>query len=133
MPATTADRRAAPADAGPLLRSHAFGLDIESDFAAPGLPEDSSRSRGLRPTRLVCAPNGAVDARWQPAAPARLLEEEFGGGRPARTIDHDGQLGYRLYARHFGLALIAADGREVLCEPPPVAAWRWQRFLVGRV
>jgi hypothetical protein len=38
-----------------------------------------------------------------------------------------------LYARDFGLALIAPDGERVLCAPPGVAPWRWQRFLVGRV
>jgi hypothetical protein len=27
---------------------------------------------------------------------------------------------------------VARDGSEVLCAPPPVASWRWQRFLAGR-
>jgi hypothetical protein len=132
--ATATDRPRAGEELGRTLRSYAFGLAIESTFAAPGLPDGARPPRGVPATRLGLAPRDAIDMRWRPAAPERLLEEELGGrGKPARTIDHDEQAGYRLYARHFGLALIAPGGGDVLCAPPGVAAWRWQRFLVGRV
>jgi hypothetical protein len=79
------------------------------------------------------AERSTIDAAWRPRAPERLLEEEFEGSRATRTVDYDAELGYRLYARYFGLALISPDGERTLCAPPGVAAWRWQRFLVGRV
>ncbi|MFL5913605.1 MAG: hypothetical protein ACJ768_23960 [Gaiellaceae bacterium] len=126
LAARTADARTG------ALRSHAFGLDVEAAFDAPGLPPGAPRRR-LPSVRLELAARAEIDARWRPAMPERLLEEEFGGATPARTIDRDEALGYRLYARHFGLALISPDGDQVLCAPPGVAAWRWQRFLVGRV
>jgi HPr kinase/phosphorylase len=63
-----------------------------------------------------------------------VLEERDAEGAPARTIHSHPRLGYRLYARGFGLALISPDGRRVECSPPPgEASWSWQRFLVGRV
>jgi hypothetical protein len=122
-----------PHGAGSTLRAHAFGVDVSAGFEAPGLPPGPP-SAPLPRTHLELAEPSAIDAAWQPRAPQRLLEEEFGGGStPARTIDFDEQIGYRLYARHFGLALISPEGERVLCAPPGVAAWRWQRFLVGRV
>src|SRR5689334_11290490 len=133
MATATADRPRAGQRLARPLRSYAFGLELEAAFEAPGLPAAGAPA-GLPRSRLALAPREEIEARWRPAAPVRLLEEEFGAaGRATRTIDHDPDVGYRLYARHFGLALISAGGREVLCAPPGVAAWRWQRFLVGRV
>jgi hypothetical protein len=126
LAARTADAR------GGALRSHAFGLDLMAAFEAPGLPSGPPSTR-LPAVRLELASRADIDGRWHPAAPERLLDEELGGGTPSRTIDHDEALGYRLSARHFGLALISPEGDRVLCAPPGVAAWRWQRFLVERV
>jgi hypothetical protein len=113
-------------------RSRAFGLELEGSFPAPGLPALDGPYRA-RPTRLELCPADAIDAAWPDDGATRLLEEWIGGRTPARTIDHHEAAGYRLFARHFGLALIAPDGERVLCAPPGVAPWRWQRFLVGRV
>ena len=113
--------------------TYAFGIEIEAAFEAPGLPEGSSPVVLPRAVVERVAPE-AVDDAWSDASPERILEENFGGGSaPDRTIDRDPDLGYRLYARHFGTALISPGGEHVLCAPPAVAAWRWQRFLVGRV
>lgn len=75
-----------------------------------------------------------LDARWPLDHSSRVAEERFGDeAEPARTIDFDPEVGYRLYARHFGLALVSPDGARVLCAPPESSPWRWQRFLVGRI
>jgi hypothetical protein len=74
-----------------------------------------------------------IDAGWPRSGAERVLEERFDEGPPARTIDVHPDAGYRLCARHFGLARIAPDGSRILCAPPEDEPWSWQRFLVGRV
>jgi hypothetical protein len=114
------------------LRTHAFGIEVESSFEVPGLAEAQSTSP-LPCTRLTRLSEDELNEAWRPRQPERLLEETFDGSPAARTIDRDPELGYRLYAKHFGLASISADGGYVRCAPPDVSPWRWQRFLVGRV
>ena len=117
---------------GNRWRSHAFGLEIEGDFPAPGLP--AAKRRGAEPrTRIELCDPEAIDGDWPSGEAERLLEEHLGGRTPARTIDFHPRAGYRLYARHFGLARISADGSHIACAPPDMAPWRWQRFLVGRI
>jgi hypothetical protein len=127
----------APAADGPgsgrRRLAQAFGLDIELSFAAPGLPAAGGPARG-HPTRVDLVPPAEIDRDWPAGRATRVLEESFGGpGEPARTIDADPVAGYRLYARRFGLALLSPDGSRVLCSPPEVEPWNWQRFLVGRI
>ena len=115
-----------------LLRSHAFGINIEATFQAPGLPEGSGR---LPRTRVERVSEEGIAGRWNGEGAERLQEETLSAGRrrPDRTIDRGEGGEYLLYARHFGTALISSSGDRVLCAPPAVEAWRWQRFLVGRV
>src|SRR4051794_33347827 len=117
---------------GGRWRSHAFGLEIEGDFPAPGLPAAARRGPEPRTRIELCDPE-AIDRDWPSDEAERLLEEFLGGRTPARAIDFHPRAGYRLYARHFGLARISADGSRIACAPPDVAPWRWQRFLVGRI
>jgi hypothetical protein len=74
-----------------------------------------------------------IEQAWGDANGTRLLEESFGDGEPDRTIDFDPDAGYRLFARHFGLALISPDGGKILCAPPGTTDWSWQRFMIGRI
>jgi hypothetical protein len=128
-----AARAEPPANAPARTRAYAFGLDLDSGFEIPGLPA----GRAVEPlptTQLDLTPASEIEARWADRDGERVLEEWIGDSdAPARTIDRDEDLGYRLYARHFGLAEITADGRRVACAPPDVSPWRWQRFLVGRI
>ena len=112
----------------------AFGLEIDSAVDAPGLPAANGRAGGPRATLDVVDPD-RIDSGWPARGADRVLEEDFGGRRsePDRTIDVHPKAGWRLYARHFGLARVSPTGARIECAPPPVAAWRWQRFLVGRV
>jgi hypothetical protein len=114
-------------------RSFAFGIVIEGDFPAPGLPP-SPGPPDAPVTRVALASGAEIAARWGDRDSTRLLEERFDDApEPARTIDHAPGVGYRLFARHFGLALVEEDGHEVLCAPPAGEPWSWQRFLVGRI
>jgi len=84
--------------------------------------------------RIGVLPAEEVEAAWGPSGGRRLLEERFDDApEAARSIDHKPGVGYRLHARHFGLAMVSEDGGEVLCAPPQDEPWSWQRFLVGRI
>jgi hypothetical protein len=131
--------RAAPTEAltsvpvGGRHRARAFGLDIDASFPVPGLAAAEGATGGPS-TRIDLVPEEELDRDWAGGEARRVLEEHFDDeAEPARTIDVHPSLGYRLYARHFGLARIAPDGRGVLCAPPGPAGWDWQRFLVGRI
>jgi hypothetical protein len=112
-------------------RGTAFGLRVEADFEIPGLP---SGERDLPLAELTLADEAALARVWGAAEgrAARVSEEQLGRDEPDRFIDAHPEIGYRLFARYFGSCLVARDGARLLCVPPPVASWRWQRFLVGR-
>jgi hypothetical protein len=112
-------------------RGTAFGLRIEADFEIPGLPAGDG---DLPLTQLTLADEAELARAWGAAQgrAARITEERFGRDEAARFIDADPEIGYRLFARYFGSCLVSRDGARLLCVPPPVASWRWQRFLVGR-
>jgi hypothetical protein len=112
----------------------AFGLEIDASFDAPGLPPAGAGRAGPT-TRIDLAPADEIDRDWPTSGAKRVLEERFeeGSGTPARTIDEHPQAGYRLFARHFGLARISPTGERVVCAPPEDEPWSWQRFLVGRI
>lgn len=125
----------APTDAGAAgrHRARAFGLTVDASFPVPGLAPWAGEAAA--PTTTVdLVPEGEIDRDWPASGTRRVLEEVFDESpEPARTIDVHPGSGYRLYARHFGLARISPDGAAVLCAPPGPAEWDWQRFLVGRI
>lgn len=126
----------APSEAGvgaaERWRARAFGLEIGLSFPAPGLAPAVGPAAGPH-TRVDLVGPDAIDAGWPVRGVRTVLEERFGDGKPDRTIEMHPKAGYRLYARHFGLARLSPQGARVVCSPPGVAAWRWQRFLVGRI
>jgi hypothetical protein len=103
----------------------------EPDFEIPGLP---SGERDLPLAELTLADEAALSRAWGAAEgrATRISEEQLARDKPDRFIDAHPEIGYRLFARYFGSCLISPDGARLLCVPPPVASWRWQRFLVGR-
>jgi hypothetical protein len=54
------------------------------------------------------------------------------GNQVPQFIGH-ARAGYLADAPGFGTFQISRGGRRVSCAAAPVAAWRWQRFLVGQV
>src|SRR5512132_4745721 len=112
-------------------RGTAFGLSIEADFAIPGLRPGTGN---LPIAALTLGDEARLAHVWRgaEASAARISKEAHGAGAPDRTIDLHPEVGYRLFARYFGSCLVSPDGSHLLCVPPPIASWRWQRFLVGR-
>jgi hypothetical protein len=112
-------------------RGTAFGLNIEADFGVPGLPP---RQGDLPLAALALADEAELALAWREAEAraVRISEEHLGREEPDRFIDAHPEIGYRLFARYFGSCLVSRDGARLLCVPPPIASWRWQRFLVGR-
>jgi len=111
----------------------AFGLAIEADFPIPGL-RGSGADAALPSAALKLGDEAELQRAWRVAesAATRLSEERVRAGAPGRTIDAHPEIGYRLFARYFGSCLVSPEGSRLLCVPPPVRSWRWQRFLVGR-
>src|SRR4051812_42853845 len=132
MPALTPERPLGASSGGVRWRARAFGLEIDASCDAPGLPPATGPPAGPR-TRLDLAPADEIERRWPSHGTRRVLEERFEPGEPARTIDFHPRFGYRLYAQHFGLARISPNGARVVCAPPELEPWSWQRFLVGRI
>ncbi|HEX8646039.1 MAG TPA: hypothetical protein VF715_04010 [Thermoleophilaceae bacterium] len=116
----------------PRWWGRAFGLDIDLSFEAPGLPELTG-APGERRTRADLVAPEEIDAGWPETGVERMLEERFGSAEPERAIDAHPTAGFRLYAEHFGLARLSPSGDRILCSPPDVEPWNWQRFLVGRI
>lgn len=116
-----------------ISRTHAFGVTVEADFPLPGTsPADEARLD--LPTVIVrLADERVLQRGWDGPGVRRVSELSFTEGSVDRYVDEHDVLGYRLFARYFGSATVSVDGALVLCAPPPVASWRWQRFLVGRV
>jgi hypothetical protein len=108
----------------------AFGLEIESRLAVPGLPRVPGSVAGPRVALDLVDP-GEVERAWAPASGAEriLVSSES----PARTIDREPRLGYRLWADGHGTAWVAPDGARVRWAPPPGAADAGHGFLLGHV
>ena len=105
---------------------------MTGETAGLGLAESHGSDDGLRPTLLRSVTAGELDAAW-PTGARRLAEEHPEPGASPRTIDEHPVAGWRLDAPGWGLARVAPDGAVVDCARGRAEAWRWQRFLVGRV
>lgn len=109
----------------------AFGVAIDADFEIPGLRPDQD-GRSLPHVTLRLADDAQIARAWQQGGATRIAEEASTGQQVDRTVDVHPNLGYRIYARDFGLCLIAPDGSRMLCSPPSLSSWRWHRLLIGR-
>jgi hypothetical protein len=109
----------------------AFGLDLEASFDVPGLQggADSDRSR---PAVLELTRPDAIERAWPPTPSGVISEWWHSDGRLRARFDHHETLGYRIYAEEYGRYLVSPDGSRIRCAPPHVAAWRWQRYLIGQ-
>lgn len=129
----------APAD-GARCHGRAFGLQLDSGFAARGLLEsnrgtdpDGRLAGHLRASSLDVVSRKALDAAW-PRDEARLLRDVRGrDDRLLLTVEEHPEAGFVLHAPEYGRYQVARDGSRVLCAPSDVSPWEWQAFLIGQI
>jgi hypothetical protein len=106
-------------------------MDVEADFAMPGV-EPSSHAADGRSLSLRLGGVADVEQGF-PTNTDRIAELHFDDGRLAVSVDTAGELGYLAYAFDFGRARISPDGRAALIAPLDEPDWVWQRYLTGQI
>lgn len=119
---------------GRCWRTFAFGLEVNGDFQAPGLDASPASGTGAPGTRVAVVGIDQLMARW-PRSAARVLYELRADelSVPVLVISRAEEAGYLLQHQMFGTYLVGPDGSHVAAAPAPLAAWRWQRFVIGQV
>jgi hypothetical protein len=62
-----------------------------------------------------------------------VIDRRLADGRRLMTIEHDQEVGFRIWASRFGRHIVSNDGLHVESALPAVPAWRWQRLLFAQV
>ncbi|MFL5845919.1 MAG: hypothetical protein ACJ762_14625 [Solirubrobacteraceae bacterium] len=107
-----------------------YGLTLAGDDVVPDVAR--AVGDGRRVVRLRACRAEDIHAAWPSTGSRRLAEEHPEPGEPPRTIDGHDTAGWRLAAPGWGFAQVARDGTTIDCAREGAAAWRWQRFVVGR-
>ena len=112
---------------GDRWQGEGFGVVLRGPYPVIGL----ARRRGRAP--------GNATALFLDEAPValpegeRLTELRHADGRLGMAIDDCGELGLRIAAPQVGTHQISRDGSTVRSSPGALAAWQWQRLLIGQV
>ncbi len=115
-------------------RARAFGVDFELDFESPSLRRCTPPVAGAGdPTELRVVDDSAVRERWTGSDPKWLGGMLDADGSLLLDIREDDEHGILFEANVHGRYLIEPGYRRVLCAPPDVPAWHWQRMLVGQI
>jgi hypothetical protein len=113
-------------------RTEAFGLAVEGDFPAPGLDDGSPAASRARPATVELGEREEIDTRWDGAGAECVFKWAGRGPGLGMAIDRSDEAGFRIRMGRFGTFEVSSDGRRVNCAPPAMAAWRWQRYLIGQ-
>ena len=113
--------------AAPACSGSAFGLQVSSAFAVPGLrPAVRSGAVGA----VVLERDGRPQQEWN-GEPAMIKRSPK--GRVLAALHVDARRGHRLVAAGYGTFDISSAGDRIVCRPDPDAPeWLWQRFLLGQ-
>jgi hypothetical protein len=116
--------------AAPLLRSHAFGLRVESERPLVGLPAAASTPQGPATAIEVAEPGTELAG----ASGAEVRSVRRPDGEVVLAIHRDEGHNYLLQVPGIGAYRVASDGLLITCLPEEgVADWRWQRPIVNQV
>lgn len=117
----------------PVLRSHAFGLDLTSHIELVGLPATETRPRAPAATRIeVVSPDRADPGRDAEGEVVRIVHRP--DGEMSLSVHFHEDDGYLLTLPGVGAYRVSGDGLRVTCFPEPgVSDWWWQRALANQV
>lgn len=102
----------------------AFGLELEADFAVPGITDQPAAAAVRGPCRLELVEPEALRRSWHGSE--RLSDRPRIESNPAGDVLFDPD--------EFGTFWLSASGRTARCAPSEDQdEWRWQRYLVGQV
>ena len=99
-----------------------------------GLDERTPGDAGARRrVAIELAEARVLDRAWRPGRRSTYSSGDFPTAACVMSVQHDSELGYRIYAPRVGRHLVANDGRQVTSALPDIAPWRWQRLLFAQV
>lgn len=113
--------------------ARAFGVDLEVRFEAPALRQGELSREADEPTILDLVYAAGIDTRWRAGEAAQIGGMKGADGRPLLDIREHPELGILFTTSGHGRYLIEPGAFRVRCAPPAVAAWYWQRLLVGQI
>lgn len=109
----------------------AFGLRLRASFDAPGIaPAAEDLGRG-RASFLKLVSERSLEEAFADSRLETLADDSLAGARFA-VCSHPEQ-GILVHHDYFGRFRVAADGTLVDCAPRAMAAWMWQRLVVGQL
>lgn len=106
-------------------------MDIEAGFPMPGVPPTPQAGDGRAISLALGSPAELKDGFPQDAE--RISQVLYEDGTVAFSVDAAEDSGYLMYAKGFGSARLARDGRQALIAPVDEPAWIWQRCLTGQL
>jgi len=120
--------------AHPGWHGHAFGLAIASSFPLVGFPSRDAPLHGdLAPIELAIADERDLRAAFAHGSrPIGWRRGPDGTPRAPDLLSH-AEEGYLMSEPAVGHFSISSTGERILCAPAGRIAWRWQRYLLGRV
>ena len=108
-----------------------FGVRFRG-AALPGLV--SGVSAGAPIVWVEYGTEAELEARWTLASsPKRLFERRLEGGAALVSVDRDPVVGFRVWARGFGMHLVSPDGAGLISALPSGPPWRSTRLLASQV
>ena len=116
---------------GTCFRGTAFGITVTSTDPVPGIATRVS-ARLSGDTNVELRARRDLMATWRGSSGRVYDEIRDRSGRVVFRLKIDPDIGYLFTLRRYGAYLVSADGTEILCAPPPVRPWFWERFVVAR-
>src|SRR5207248_93608 len=114
--------------------NHAFGLAIDSSFALVGFPSVAQPAAEQLPrVVLSLADAEAIDQAFAGHTEVIARRRDRASGSMAPDVVSHPEAGFLLSEERVGSFQVSADGDQVRCAPSEQVAWRWQRYLMGRV
>jgi hypothetical protein len=108
-----------------------YGVDVDASFRLAGLSAGNGAS-GSKRAAVSLISRTELERCWPTHAVRRISEQTRPDGRRVSFIDEHPVTGFLMYEQGFGRFLVSPDGTVIRCAPLQIAAWRWQRYLVGQ-